>query len=502
VTLTQFVQAVRRSWVAVVALTILGALVAVAVALLQTPTYVANAQLFVSVSDHITDGTDLSNGGTFAQSEVQSFRDVVTSPLVLEPVLAHLKLRTSTQALASNVGVTVPLNTVLMDLSVKDTSPTRASDIANEIARQSIVVIEALVTPRGQNVSPVTVTVTQWATTPLTPATPRKNLYLALGLLTGLVLGCCAAVARESVDRRVGGQQPTDEIANAPVLGVIGEASDMAKEPLVTHDLGSPRAESFRQLRTNIRSRSFDHPVRSLVVTSSVAGEGTTTTATNLAIAFAQGGNDVILIDANLRNPGIADLLGLPPETGLSSVLRGDLSLDGALRSWRDDLPLRVLTSGPLPPNPSEVVGSAQMAGLIRHLVGTGATVILDTPPLLPATDPALLAQFTDGALLVTRFRSTRVDELSVGASALRAAGATLLGVVVNRVPRRSTGLFRTSTYGYGFGRTNWPPANQSPQPQPQPLTSQDWEPLQGRFEAASTVMHARNVDNPHEGRR
>lgn len=149
-TIAQFVQAVRRSWVAIVALTILGALVAVIVTLLQTPTYVANAQLFVSVSDHVTDGADLSQGGTFAQTEVQSFRDVVTSPMVLEPVLARLKLGTSIQALASNVGVTVPLNTVLMDLSVKDTSPTRARDIANEIAQQSTVVMQALVTPRGR----------------------------------------------------------------------------------------------------------------------------------------------------------------------------------------------------------------------------------------------------------------------------------------------------------------------------------------------------------------
>lgn len=139
--------------------------------------------------------------------------------------------------------------------------------------------------------------------------------------------------------------------------------------------------------------------------------------------------------------------------------------------------------------HPSEVVGSAQMAGLIRHLVSTGATVILDTPPLLPATDPALLAQFTDGALLVTRVRSTRVYELTVGASAQRGAGAALLGVVVIRVPQRSTGLFRTSTYGYGFGRTSQPP-------QPQPLTTQDWEPLQGRTSAQQTGASARTSGN------
>jgi capsular exopolysaccharide synthesis family protein len=464
VTIAQFGQAVRRSWVAVVALTILGVLVGAAVTFLQTPTYVANAQLFVSASATSQTGTDLNQAGTFVQSEVKSFSEVITSPEVLEPVSARLNLSTSPQALARKVGVTVPLDTVLIDLEVTDTSPTRARDIANEIARQSTVVMQALVSPPGENVSPVRVTVTQWATTPLAPVAPRKKLNLALGLLAGLVCGCVVAVARESVDRKVGAQHPADEIANAPILGAIGEASDMAKRPLVTHDPGSPYAESFRQLRTNIRSLSLRYPARSLVVTSSVTGEGKTATATNLAIALAQGESDVVLIDADLRNPGIADLLGLPPEIGLSSVLVGDVSLDDALRSWRGNLPLRVLTSGPLPPHPSEVVGSARMAELIRDLVRTGAIVILDTPPLLESTDPAVLAHVTDGALLVTRFQSTRVDELSVGASALRTAGATLLGLVLNRVPRRPTGLPRISTHGYRFGRTSQLPTKQPPQ--------------------------------------
>lgn len=496
-TIAQFVQALRKSWVAVVALTILGVLVGVTITFLQKPTYVANAQLFVSAAAPTKSATDLNQGGTFVQDEVKSFSEIITSPEVLEPVAAHLKLTMSTRDLASKVGVTVPLDTVLIDLNVKDTSPSRARDVTNEIARQSTVIMQALLTPQGKNISLVRVSVTQWATTPLTPVTPRKKLNLALGLLAGLVLGCCVAVARESMDRTVGGRYPADEIANAPILGAISETPGMVKEPLVTHDPGSPYAESFRQLRTNIRSLSLHYPVRSLVVTSSVTGEGKTAIATNLAIALAQGGRDVVLIDADLRNPGIADLLGLPPEIGLSSVLAGDVSLDGTLRPWRANLPLRVLTSGPLPPNPSEVVGTARMAELIRDLVRTGATVILDTPPLLPVTDAAVLADVTDGALLVTRFRSTRVDELSVGASALRAAGATLLGVVLNRVPRRPGALLPTSTFGYRFGRTSWPPTSQSPtkqspQPQPGPLTSQYSERLQGRSSAQKTGAGAR----------
>ena len=183
-TIAQFGQAFRRSWVAVVALTILGVLVGATATFLQTPTYAANAQLFVSASAASKTGTDLNQAGTFVQSEVKSFSEVITSPEVLEPVSARLNLRTSPQ-----VSVTVPLDTVLINLEVKDTSPTRARDIANEIARQSTVVMQALVSPPGGNVSPVRVTVTRWATTPLAPAAPRKKLNLALGLLAGLVCG-------------------------------------------------------------------------------------------------------------------------------------------------------------------------------------------------------------------------------------------------------------------------------------------------------------------------
>ncbi len=269
------------------------------------------------------------------------------------------------------------------------------------------------------------------------PVSPRTKLNVLLGLLVGLGLGVGLAVLRDSFDKTIKSKDHAQNTAQAPVLTAVHEDPEADEHRLITHDPFSVRAEAFRQLRTNIRFLSVDHAVRSLVVTSSVPSEGKTSTAANLAIAMAQAGEDVVLIDADLRRPTIADVFTLSSGVGLTSVLLGDLALDEALQPWRPDLPLKVLTAGPIPPNPAELIGSARMKALIGELTDAGITVVLDSPPLLPVTDAALLARASDGALVVTRAASTHVEQLAEATQALRTAGANVLGVVLNRIPRK-----------------------------------------------------------------
>jgi polysaccharide biosynthesis transport protein len=517
VTIAQYVRLLRQQWVLVALITLAGTAGASAYTFSQTPVYQSDTQLFVSTSSDGSDISQLTQGSTFTQQRVKSYTDLLTSPRVLQPVIQQLNLGISAEQLAGQVTASSPLDTVLIDVTVTDTSPQRARDIADAIAAQFPDLVAQLETPSGGTTSPVKVSVTRRAVAAGAPISPKKSLNLALGLLVGLGLGVGAAVLRDTLDRSVKSSLQASNAAQAPVLGAVGDDPQVARTPLITADGFSARAESFRHLRTNIRFLSVDHQLRSLVVTGSVAAEGKTTTAANLAIAIAQSGERVVLIDADLRRPSIADMLGMPSGVGLTTVLLGEIDLQSALQTWHTGLPLTVLTSGPVPPNPSELIGSTRMAQLIEDLTTDGVTVVIDSPPLLPVTDAAVLARVTDGALVVTRVASTHLDQLGSAAATLRAAGATVLGVVLNRVPRRAGagyGAGYSGGYGAGHASTSYPPdPSRVPQPaveEPAPVFSQQVPPAHpgepaaptapvppARSQAGSRPFHGRSGPDP-----
>jgi len=449
--LRQYVQVLRARWYIVVVLPLLGLLLAGVYVGTATKKYTAGAQLFVSTSSH-TDLSELSAGGLFVQDQVKSYASVATTPSLTRPVIAQLHLPYTNSQLAKEISASAPLNTVLINLSVTDRDPQRAAAIANAIAIRMTSYIAQIETPIGETNSPVKATVTQQADVPGVPSSPKRNLDLALGLIAGLVVGIGIAVALETLDNRVGGRADLSQLLQAPVVGLIGEDAYVKTKPLIVlDDAFSSRAESFRQLRTNVRFLGVDSLLRSVVVTGSVEDEGKSLTAANLAIALAQSGERVVLVDADLRRPSVATNFGLPAAIGLTSVLVGAATLRESLQTWRDDLPLRVLTSGPTPPNPSELLGSQRLVEVIETLCVDCDIVLFDSPPLLPVTDAALLARATDGALLVSRARSTKVGQVTAAAAALRSADANLLGIIVNRIPRKGRAGY--ADYGGYYGR-------------------------------------------------
>ncbi|MFN2537569.1 MAG: polysaccharide biosynthesis tyrosine autokinase [Mycobacteriales bacterium] len=294
-----------------------------------------------------------------------------------------------------------------------------------------------------------------------TQTSPRPKLNLALGLLVGLAVGIGGAVARETLDTSVKGPEQAAELAGAPVIGAITFDADASKTPLVVVSApGSPRAEAFRQLRTNLQFVDIEPPLRSVVVTSSVSGEGKSTTTCNLAITLAEAGLRIILVEADLRRPRVADYMGLEGAVGLTSVLLGRVDLDTALQPWRD-LSLSVLPSGPLPPNPSELLGSAGMGELLHELEQRADIVLLDAPPLLPVTDAAVLGASASGVILLIRSSKTRREQVHRAASILTTVGATPLGAVLNMVPTRGPDAYAYG-YGYGYGYNYRPDATGS----------------------------------------
>lgn len=210
----------------------------------------------------------------------------------------------------------------------------------------------------------------------------------------------------------------------------IGTISNM----VVTHrDPGAAASEAFRVLRTNLQFLGLDKPLKSIVVTSATPGEGKTTTLGNLAAAFAQTGANVCLVDADLRRPMIAKTFGAENWSGLTTALIGQAALEDCLQ--KSNVPgLTVLPSGPIPPNPAELLGSSRMAKLLAELEQRFDMVLVDTPPVLAVTDAALLAPRVGGVLMVVRSRGVARQQVNRAKEALEAVKANVLGVVLGDV--------------------------------------------------------------------
>lgn len=452
VNVSDYMTALRARWRIVVATVLAGLAVAVAVLLLATPRYEASAELFVSTQTGSASSIDLLQGSSFTQQRVKSYTAIATSPAVLRPVIDELGLDVDPATLARSVTATTPTDTVLIDISVRDTSPQQASRIADAVARQFGQTVISLERPSGNGSTPVRVTVVQQPTVPTAAVSPRPVLDLGLGLILGLALGIGLALLRHVMDRAVRSEQDVAAVSSAPVLGSIAFDDQASERPLVVQaDPHGPRAEAFRALRTNLQFVGVSDRPHSIVVTSSIPGEGKSTTTANLACTLAAGGSRVVVVEGDLRRPRVARYLGLEDAVGLTDVLIGRSPLDEVLQQWGADGNLAVLACGPIPPNPSELLGSDAMGRVLDELVQRFDHVLIDAPPLLPFTDAAVLSRVTGGTLLVVGAEKIDRDVLRRALDALERVDTTVLGIVMNLVPKR-TALGYGYRYGYGYG--------------------------------------------------
>jgi capsular exopolysaccharide synthesis family protein len=460
VDLRDFVRLLRRRWRTVTAVAVAGLAAACVITLATTVIYQASTEVFVSLRSTGGDSSTAYQDNLFSQQRVKSYVKIANSPSVTQPVVAQLDLAMTGRELAGKITAEAPANTVLIDIRVRDTQPGRARDMANAVATQFAAVVGKLESPGPRSPSPVIVTVVRPAELPTSPVAPRPLVNVALGLLVGTAAGVALAVLREILDTSVKTSEDLQELTGNSALGVIAFDPQAHKTPLVSQaDLQSMRLEAFRTLRTNLRFVDVDHPPRVVVLTSSVAGEGKSTTACNLALTLASAGTSVIVVEGDLRRPRVADYMGLEGAVGLTDVLIGRASLDDVLQPWGSS-PLSVLTSGALPPNPSEMLSSTQMTELIANLRGRADMVLIDAPPLLPVTDGAVLTRECDGALLVVRQGRTTREQLTRSLEALRSVGGRVLGTVLNMAP---TG--RVGGYGYGYGYYSGDYASRSDRP-------------------------------------
>ncbi len=381
--LQDYLAMLRKRWLIILALVLVG--IALAVAFIQSSgkVYTASAQIFVAASS--TDNTAaLNNGNTFAQARVQSYTSVANSPAITAAVVKQLGLPITPDQLAAKISADAPLNKVLLNLHVTDRSPVQAARIANAVASQFVVYVQSIERiSAGSNASPVALTVIHPAQVPALPTTPRVKLDLLIGVLVGLLVGLAAAAARETLDTRIRTVGDVGRYITASVLAVVPLDKRTSASPVAfrSNDRG-PRSEAFRQLRTNLQYINIDSPPKLIAITSAVSGEGKTTTAVNLASAMAEAGLRVCLIDADLRRPKVASYLDLVAGAGLTSVLAGKASIGDVLQPIGPNL--AVITCGPIPPNPAELLASAHFRAILHDLAAQNDYVVIDSAPLLP----------------------------------------------------------------------------------------------------------------------
>ena len=440
-----YVQAVRKYWWLVLLVTLASIGIAVGVTATASKKYESTVTYFVSTPPN-ADGTALQ-ADQYAQRRVNSYVGLLTSERLAQRIIGATKVDLSVPQVVSSITASADLNTVLLNATVTDSQPDRSLAIATAVSTQFGVMVAELDNHGSPEAATVVLNVVSGPTLNPTPISPRASLNIGLGVLVGLALGLAAAILREVLDTTIRTPQLLQALSDGPVLGVIATDRSAKKAPLIVHDNArSTHAEAFRQLRTNLQFVDATRPVRVLVVTSPIAQEGKSTTATNLALSFADYGRPVLLIDADLRRPRVADYLGIEGSVGLSNVLAGQVAIDDVIQTW-GRAGLRVLPSGTIPPNPSELLGGPMMERLLGQLRRQFDMIVIDTPPLLPVTDAAVASRLADGAVVIVRYGKTTRSELASALRSLRAVDARLLGTVLTRTPIKGAQAY--STYGY-----------------------------------------------------
>ena len=284
------------------------------------------------------------------------------------------------------------------------------------------------------------------AVPPTAPVRPRTIFNTMIAMILGLLSAVGLVFLIEALDDTLRSPDDVYQQLGLPILGLIARYDIDEDTPITSTQPRSPVAEAFRSLRTNIQFASVDTPIYKLLVTSPSPSDGKTTVASNIAIAIAQSGRRVVLFEGDLRRPRIHRMMRVSNRRGLSDLfVQPQVYLDGTIQ--KTDTPnLSVLTSGNLPPNPSELLGSEKMADILEQVQDMGGMIIIDSPPVLAVTDATVLAPRVDGVLLVVKPGVTKLAACKQAVEQIQRVGGSILGVVLNEVELRRS---RYSYYHY-----------------------------------------------------
>ena len=287
-----------------------------------------------------------------------------------------------------------------------------------------------------------TLTIIEPAALPTSPVGPNKPMTVLLAAAIGFILAAMAAYLLDYLDDTIKTPDDVKKILDLTTLGAVPRVQDSDKELVALNDSRSPAVESYRLLRTNLQFVAVNHPLDTMLITSPSPTEGKSITVANLAVAIAQADKKTIIIDADLHRPRQHRLFSLPNNVGVTTALLAEHPDPSDLLQTTGVPNLRVLTSGPLPPNPAELLGSDRMKELLKHLAEQADVVILDSPPATVLSDAMILSTQSDGVLLVLDVGQTRRDAARRAVESLRQVNARLVGALLNRVPTKGGGYY------------------------------------------------------------
>lgn len=410
---------------------------------LVPPKYSATSQVFATYSDSSVQDNNISNinsASTYITNQIQSYPTLATTESVLKPVIDDLGLDTTVDGLAGQLTVTNPTNTAFVNITAQSGDAKQSSDIANAVAESLSNVVEKSLYASGKE-SPVKLSIVQRASVPLSPSSPKVALYLAVGLVGGLILGVFATLIRDLMATRVEEANDLQDIINAPIMGRI-PTDDSLKgiKPIIISSPAGRISEEFRRIRTNLSftSKVEGSNARMIVITSVGPSEGKTTVSVNVAAALAENGAKVLLIDADLRHSSVADRLGLEGGAGLAHVLSGQATVkDVVQRYWKPNL--HIMPAGPKPPNASMLLNSKTMTEMLDMALQTYDYVIVDTSPMVVANDAAVFGAKSDGVVLVSGRDVTVKRDLKDIAVQLENLNVPVVGFVFNFEKERKT---------------------------------------------------------------
>src|SRR5215208_7009259 len=464
----------RRLWVVSLVATVLtGAVVGLSMA--QTPVYEASTKILVGQERGVTIDPNYALG---LQQLTQTMVGAVSSRPVAKAVIRQENLRMTTEEFLEHLSVEQVPNTQWIQVSYRDVSPERAQRVANAVGD----VFSKQVSEASPNANAIAITATVWerAVVPDAPVSPNPVRNGLLALAVGLIIGVGLAFVLEYLDDRWNSPEEMEQVSGAPTFGIIpefkgsktqkevsaaqsllktglhragreGETDELPGRLVTALDPTSAAAEAYRTLHTNLLYGAFlDEPAKVIVLTSPGPGEGKSTTCANLGVVLAQAGKNTIILDCDFRKPVIHRLFGFRNIRGVVDALVGERKLQ---ENWKEPMEgLKVVPVGPIPPNPTELLGTRRFSELLASLREEFDYVLIDAPPVGMVSDPAILATQGDGVLLVSDAQNTRKGSVRQAMRRLEVVGANVLGTVMNNVETSEAGYYHYRYRGYTYG--------------------------------------------------